>query len=117
MKKRNNESKYDYEALNVEIDDDEMIPITEQLKTPPPPPPPPAPEIIEVVEDEEEVVLSDVDLNDEKSIEDDEGKILEKAIKEYKEVKPKPINKTQTLTGKVNSPKESGGSKNIQRIE
>lgn len=68
-------------------------------------------------EDEEEVVLSDVDLNDEKSIEDDEGKILEKAIKEYKEVKPKPINKTQTLTGKVNSPKESGGSKNIQRIE
>ena len=52
---RTYESKYDYEALNVEIDDDEMIPITEQLKTPPPPPPPPAPEIIEGVEDEEEV--------------------------------------------------------------
>ena len=50
------ETKYDYEALNVEDDDDEDIPITEQIKTPPPPPPPPpAPEVIEVVEDEEEV--------------------------------------------------------------
>ena len=50
------EKTYDYEALNVEDDDDEDIPITEQIKTPPPPPPPPpAPEVIEVVEDEEEV--------------------------------------------------------------
>ena len=50
------ETKYDYEALNVNDDDDEEIPITEQLKQPPPPPPPPpAPEIIEVVEDEEEI--------------------------------------------------------------
>ncbi len=49
------EKTFDYEALNVEDDDDEDIPITEQLKTPPPPPPPPAPEVIEVVEDEEEV--------------------------------------------------------------
>lgn len=47
---------YGYEALNVEDDDDEEVPITEQLKTPPPPPPPPpAPEVIEIVEDEEEV--------------------------------------------------------------
>ena len=50
------EKPFDYEALNVEDDDDEDIPITEQIKTPPPPPPPPpAPEVIEVVEDEEEV--------------------------------------------------------------
>ena len=49
------EAQYDYESLNVEDDDDEEIPITEQIKTPPPPPPPPAPEIIEVVEDEEEI--------------------------------------------------------------
>tara|TARA_B100000575_G_scaffold261892_1_gene235894 strand:- start:4417 stop:5121 length:705 start_codon:yes stop_codon:yes gene_type:complete len=50
------EKTFDYEALNVEEDDDEDIPITEQIKTPPPPPPPPpAPEVIEVVEDEEEV--------------------------------------------------------------
>ncbi len=50
------EKTFDYEALNVDDEDDEDIPITEQLKTPPPPPPPPpAPEVIEVVEDEEEV--------------------------------------------------------------
>ena len=49
-------SGYGYESLNIEDDDDEEIPITEQIKTPPPPPPPPpAPEIIEVVEDEEEI--------------------------------------------------------------
>ena len=65
-------------------------------------------------EAEEEIILSDIDLNDEK-IKEDEGEILEKAIKKYNEVKPKPINKIQTLTGKVNSPKE-GGSKNIQSI-
>ena len=47
---------YGYEARNVENEDDEEVPITEQLKTPPPPPPPPpAPEVIEIVEDEEEV--------------------------------------------------------------
>jgi len=49
------ERRYDLESLNVDNDDDEEIPITEQIKTPPPPPPPPAPEIIEVVEDEEEI--------------------------------------------------------------
>ena len=48
-------SMYGYEALNVDDEDDELVPLTEQIKTPPPPPPPPAPEIIEVVEDEEEV--------------------------------------------------------------
>ncbi len=46
---------YGYIALDVENDDDEEIPITEQIKTPPPPPPPPAPEVIEIVEDEEEI--------------------------------------------------------------
>ena len=46
------ERQYDLESLNVEDDDDEEIPITEQIKTPPPPP---APEIIEIVEDEEEI--------------------------------------------------------------
>ncbi len=39
----------DIKHLDVENDDQEEIPITEQIKTPPPPPPPPAPEIIEVV--------------------------------------------------------------------
>ena len=47
---------FGYQALNVDDEDDEEVPITEQLKTPPPPPPPPpAPEVIEIVEDEEEV--------------------------------------------------------------
>ena len=48
------EKVFDLAALDMLEDDDEDIPITEQLKTPPPPPPP-APEVIEVVEDEEEV--------------------------------------------------------------
>ena len=37
------------QKLNVDADDDEAVPLTEQIKTPPPPPPPPATEIIEVV--------------------------------------------------------------------
>ena len=68
------ETKYDYEALNVNDDDDEEIPITEQLKQPPPPPPPPpAPEIIEVVEDEEEVeetIIESTESDEEMVIED-----------------------------------------------
>ena len=65
---------YDYEALNVEDDDDEEIPITEQLKTPPPPPPPPppAPEVIEIVEDEEDVEETVIE-----SPETDEEEIVE----------------------------------------
>ena len=65
---------YDYEALNVEDDDDEEIPITEQIKTPPPPPPPPppAPEVIEIVEDEEDVeetVIESTETNEEEIVE------------------------------------------------
>ena len=60
---------YGYEALSVDEEDDEEIPITEQLKTPPPPlPPPVAPEIIEVVEDEDEVeetVIESTETNEE----------------------------------------------------
>ena len=47
-------SPVDIDLLNINIEDEEEIPLTEQLKTPPPPPPP-SPEIIKVVEDEEEV--------------------------------------------------------------
>jgi protein TonB len=64
---------YGYEALNVDDDDDEEVPITEQIKTPPPPPPPPpAPEVIEVVEDEEEVeetVIESTETNQEEIVE------------------------------------------------
>ena len=56
-----NYKTYDKEAidigqLNVDMELEEEIPITEQLQTPPPPPPPPAAvEVIEIVEDEEEI--------------------------------------------------------------
>ena len=59
---------YGYEALSVDEEEDEEIPITEQLKTPPPLPPPVAPEIIEVVEDEDEVeetVIESTETNEE----------------------------------------------------
>ena len=74
-------SLYGYEALNVEDEDDEEIPITEQLKTPPPPPPPPpAPEVIEIVEDEEEVeetVIESTETDEEEIIEVEEVEIEE----------------------------------------
>ena len=75
-------SLYGYEALNVDDDDDEEIPITEQIKTPPPPPPPPppAPEVIEVVEDEEEVeetVIESTETNEDEIIEVEEVEIEE----------------------------------------
>ena len=61
---------YGYEALSVDEEDDEEIPITEQLKTPPPLPPPVAPEIIEVVEDEdEETVIESTETNEEEIVE------------------------------------------------
>lgn len=49
--------QFDYESILVEQDEEEEIPLTEQIKTPPPPSPPPvqAPTEIEIVEDEEEV--------------------------------------------------------------
>ena len=79
---RTYEKVYAYEALNVEDEDDEEIPITEQLKTPPPPPPPPPPaqEVIEVVEDEEEVeetVIESTETNEDEIIEVEEVEIEE----------------------------------------
>ena len=70
-------SAYLYESLNVIDDDDEEIPITEQIKTPPPPPPPPAPEVIEVVEDEEEIEETVIE-----STETDQEEIVEVEVLE-----------------------------------
>ena len=70
-------SSYLYESLNVVDDDDEEIPITEQIKTPPPPPPPPAPEVIEVVEDEEEIEETVIE-----STETDQEEIVEVEVLE-----------------------------------
>jgi len=48
--------EFAYEAVSMDDELDEEVPITEQIQTPPPPPPPPAaPVEIEVVEDEKEV--------------------------------------------------------------
>lgn len=74
-------SLYGYEALNVDDDDDELVPLTEQIKTPPPPPPPPAPEIIEVVEDEEEIeetIIESTETDQEEVVE--EVEVLEEEI-------------------------------------
>lgn len=72
---------YGYEALNVDNEDDEDIPITEQIKVPPPPPPPPpAPEVIEIVEDEEEVeetVIESTETDQEEIVEIEEIEIEE----------------------------------------
>ena len=70
-------SAYLYESLNVVDEDDEEIPITEQIKTPPPPPPPPAPEVIEVVEDEEEIEETVIE-----STETDQEEIVEVEVLE-----------------------------------
>ncbi len=66
---------YDYQSLSVEDNEEEEVPITEQIKTPPPPPPPPpvqAPTEIEIVEDEEEVEETIIE-----STETDENEIIE----------------------------------------
>ena len=69
------ERKIDLTNGDMLVDDEEDVPITEQLKTPPPPPPPPppAPEVIEIVEDEEEVeetVIEYTESDEEMVIED-----------------------------------------------
>jgi len=68
-----------FDGVNMLEDDEEDIPITEQLKTPPPPPPPPppAPEVIEIVEDEEEVEETVIE-----STESDEEMIIEDIVVE-----------------------------------
>ena len=66
--------QFDYESILVEQDEEEEIPLTEQIKTPPPPPPSPvqAPTEIEIVEDEEEVEETIIE-----STETDRDKIIE----------------------------------------
>lgn len=76
---------YDKEAIDTGIVDlnmleEEDVPITEIQKTPPPPPPPPpAPEVIEVVEDDEEVEEVVIE-----STETDQNEVVE--VEEVEEV-------------------------------
>jgi periplasmic protein TonB len=65
-------SNIDIGQVNMDVLDEEEVPITEQIQTPPPPPPPPAaPEVIEVVEDEQDVketVIESTETNQEEEI-------------------------------------------------
>ena len=78
--------QFDYESILVEQDEEEEIPLTEQIKTTPPPPPSPvqAPTEIEIVEDEKEVEETIIE-----STEMDRDKIIEVedvVIEEEKEI-------------------------------
>ncbi|TXE06365.1 energy transducer TonB [Seonamhaeicola algicola] len=81
-----NYKTYDKAAIDIgmvemEAEDEEEIPLTEQIQTPPPPPPPPAaPEVIEIVEDEvevEETVIESTEVDQETEIVEVEEVVVE----------------------------------------
>lgn len=72
----------DLGTLNLDIEEDELIPITQQEVPPPPPPPPPA-QVIEIVEDDEEIE-EELEIEDTDSDEDDVIEIIE--VEEEEEV-------------------------------
>ncbi len=81
--KKYDKTEYDIQALNLDDDLDEEVPITEQIKTPPPPPPPPAPEIIEVVEDEEEIeetIIESTETDQDEVVEVDDVEVVEEEV-------------------------------------
>jgi len=65
-------STMDLGGLNLQIEEEEMIPITQQ-EIPPPPPPPPQTQVIEIVEDdeeiEEELEIEDTEVDEETVVE------------------------------------------------
>lgn len=73
----------DLGALTVELDEEEMIPITQQETPPPPPPPPPQTQIVEIVEDDEEIE-EELEIEDTEVDEDTEVEIVE--VEEEEEV-------------------------------
>lgn len=84
--KKYERTNYDLETLNVLEEEEEEIPITEQIKTPPPPPPlPPAPEVIQIVEDEEEIeetVIESTETDQEEIIDVEEVDVAEEIVME-----------------------------------
>ncbi len=62
--------------LQVELEEEEMIPITKQEPPPPPPPPPPQTTLIEIVEDDEEIE-EELEIMDTEIDEDTEIEIVE----------------------------------------
>ena len=74
-------SDLDLGKVNMDLLDEEEVPVTEQIvPPPPPPPPPPAPEVIEIVEDEEEIeetVIESTETDQEEIVEIEEVEIEE----------------------------------------
>lgn len=74
----------DVGVVDLDMLDEEDVPITEmQNKPPPPPPPPPAPEVIEVVEDDSEVeeeVIESTETTEEEIVEVEEVEEVEEEI-------------------------------------
>jgi protein TonB len=68
---------FDYEMLDVNEDDDEEIPITQQIKTPPPPPPPATQVIVEDEEEVEESIIESTETDNDEIIEVDDVSIEE----------------------------------------
>ncbi len=66
----------DLGTLKVDLDEEEMIPITQQETPPPPPPPPPQTTVIEIVEDDEEIE-EELEIEDTELDEDTEVEIVE----------------------------------------
>lgn len=69
-------------TLQLDIEEDELIPITQQELPPPPPPPPPA-QVIEIVEDDEEIE-EEIEIEDSEADEDEVVEIVE--VEEEEEV-------------------------------
>ncbi len=74
-------SAINLDQLDVVQDDNELVPITEQIKTPPPPPPPAAPQVIEIVKNEievEETIIESTETSQEEIIE--EVEVMEEEV-------------------------------------
>lgn len=60
-------------SLDIELEEEEMIPVTQMAPPPPPPPPPPQTQVIEIVEDDEEIEneleIEDTEIDDDTEIE------------------------------------------------
>ena len=78
------QSTTDLGKLTVEMEEEEMIPITQTEPPPPPPPPPPQTQIIEIVEDEEEIE-DELEVKDNEADEDTEVEIVEMVEEVYEE--------------------------------
>lgn len=84
-----NKTADDVVVLNVDIEEEKEIPITEFKQTPPPPPPPAAaPVVIEIIENEEDIVetiIESTEMDETEAIEEVEVKVEEIKVEEVEE--------------------------------